>query len=104
MRSIVLVGVGSDKTRPAVVLTPPEKRVVLINVTIAPITSTIRGISTEVPVGPAEGLDHDSAISCDNLTTVAATELGREIGLFPTGREGELREAVLAALDFALRP
>jgi mRNA interferase MazF len=36
----------------------------------APITSTIRGITSEVRVGPRNGLDHDCVVSCDNISTV----------------------------------
>lgn len=42
----------------------------------APVTSTIRGLSTEVPVGRINGLDHDSVISCDNITTVPWSTIG----------------------------
>lgn len=59
-----------DKTRPVLVLTRPAVRPVLNSVTVAPITTTIRGLSTEVPVGRTNGLDHDSVVSCDNVTTI----------------------------------
>ena len=51
MREICLVRL--DKTRPAVVLTREAARAAMTKVTIAPITSTIKGLSSEVPVGPA---------------------------------------------------
>jgi hypothetical protein len=56
-----------DKTRPVLVLTRDTVRPHLTNVTVAPITSTIRGLSTEVPVGTANGLDHESVISPTTL-------------------------------------
>ena len=43
---------------------------VLKGVTVAPITTTIRGIGSEVPVGANEGLSQKSVISCDNLLTI----------------------------------
>ena len=49
-----------DKTRPVLILTRDVVRPHLSRVTVAPITSTIRRLSTEVPVGTANGLDHDS--------------------------------------------
>ena len=52
----------------------------LSRVTVAPITNTIRGLSTEVPVGPANGLDHPSVVSCDNVVTVPKSALGWQIG------------------------
>jgi len=88
-----------DKTRPVLVLTRELVRPYLRRVTIAPITSTVRGLSTEVVVGPANGLDHDCVISCDNIVTVPATALGRQIGYLLPAQESELTTAVLAAFD-----
>ncbi|MGQ0573954.1 MAG: type II toxin-antitoxin system PemK/MazF family toxin [Pseudonocardia sp.] len=88
-----------DKVRPVLVLTREVVRPYLRNVTVAPITSTARGLSTEVPVGPANGLDHDSVVSCDNITTVPATALLSLIGYLLPEQEAPLAEAVLAAFD-----
>jgi mRNA interferase MazF len=49
-----------DKVRPVLVLTRELVRPHLSRVTVAPITTTVRGLSTEVYVGPANGLDGDS--------------------------------------------
>lgn len=88
-----------DKTRPVLILTRELVRPHLNRVTVAPITSTVRGLSTEVPVGPANGLDHDCVISCDNIVTLPVTALGRQIGyLFPS-QEPELTAAIHAAFD-----
>ena len=62
-----------DKTRPVLVLTRELVRPHLSRVTVAPITSTIRGLSTELPVGPDNGVDHPSVVSCDNVVTVPFT-------------------------------
>ncbi len=43
----------------------------MTKVTVAPITTTIKGLSSEVPVGPGNGLDDDCVISLDNVITVA---------------------------------
>jgi mRNA interferase MazF len=59
-----------DKARPVLILTRELVRPHLNRVTVAPITSTIRGLSTEVPVGSANGLDRDSVVSCDDILTV----------------------------------
>ena len=66
-----------DKTRPVLVLTRELVRPHLSRVTVAPITSRIRGLTTEVPVGVANGLDKDSVISLDNIQTVFRSELLR---------------------------
>ncbi len=69
-----------DETRPVLVLTRVLVRPYLSRVTIAPITSTIRGLSPEVPVGRGNGLDHPSVVSCDDVVTVLKATLGRQIG------------------------
>jgi mRNA interferase MazF len=88
-----------DKTRPVLVLTREAVRPYLKRVTVAPITSTIRGLSTEVRVGRANGLDHDSVVSCDNVVTVPAAALGRHLGYLLPAQEPALTEAILAAYD-----
>ncbi|MGH3435499.1 MAG: type II toxin-antitoxin system PemK/MazF family toxin [Sciscionella sp.] len=90
-----------DKARPVLILTRELVRPHLNRVTVAPITSTIRGLSTEVPVGRDNGLDHDSVVSCDNVLTVPTSTLGRHIGYFLPRQESALSEAILAAFDLA---
>ncbi|MCL2466144.1 MAG: type II toxin-antitoxin system PemK/MazF family toxin [Micrococcales bacterium] len=97
MRPVYLVEM--DKARPAVVLTREIVRPHLHNLTVAPITSTVRGLSTEVPVGPANGLDHDCVITCDNVTTVPATALRRIIGYLLPHQERALARALVLAFD-----
>jgi len=88
-----------DKTRPVLVLTRELVRPHLRRVTVVPITSTIRGLSTEVPVGPANGLGHDSVIICDNIVTVPVSALGRQIGYLLPAQELALTAAIHAAFD-----
>lgn len=88
-----------DQTRPVLVLTREAVRPYLTRVTVAPITSTIRGLSSEVPVGALNGLDHDSVVSCDNIVTVPATALGKHVGYLRSNQEGELAAAIQAAFD-----
>lgn len=88
-----------DKARPVLVLTRELVRPYLSRVTVAPITSTIRGLSTEVPVGRDNGIDHDSVIICDNIVTVPTSTLGRLVGYFLPGQEPALTEAIHAAFD-----
>ncbi|MCA1671054.1 MAG: type II toxin-antitoxin system PemK/MazF family toxin [Actinobacteria bacterium] len=88
-----------DKARPVLILTRELVRPHLNRVTVAPITSTIRGLSTEVPVGPANGLDHDSVVSCDNIVTVAKDALARHLGYLLPAQEAELANAIRAAFD-----
>jgi mRNA interferase MazF len=88
-----------DKTRPVLILTRELVRPHLNRVTVAPITSTIRGLSTEVPVGAANGLDQNCVVSCDNIVTVPIQTLGRQIGYLLPAQERELAAAVRAAFD-----
>src|SRR5262245_25421006 len=88
-----------DKARPVLVLTREPVRPYLTRVTVAPITRTIRGLSTEVPVGRRNGLDHESVVSCDNIVTVPAITLGRHVGYLLANQEPELSDAIQAAFD-----
>jgi mRNA interferase MazF len=88
-----------DKTRPVLILTRELVRPHLAGVTIAPITTTIRGLSTEVRVGVANGLDQPSVVSCDNITTIPVDALGAQIGVLLDPQEQALSEAIQAAFD-----
>jgi mRNA interferase MazF len=97
MRTIHLARL--DKTRPALLLTREIAVPHLKWVTVAPITSRIRGIRVEVPVGPANGIDHEAVANLDNVITIPATELGRRIGRLLDAQERLLTEAIRAAFD-----
>lgn len=97
MRPIYLARV--DKVRPVVILTREVALGRLNNVTVAPITSTVREIATELPVGPDNGLDHDCAVSLDNIVTIRAGQLDRQIGFVLDHQEPALTEAIRAAFD-----
>ena len=88
-----------DKPRPVLVLTRELVRPYLNTVTVAPITTTIRGISTEVPLGVANGLARPSVVSCDNITTIPKDALGDRIGSLFDPQESTLSEAIRAAFD-----
>lgn len=88
-----------DKARPVVVLTRETVRPHLSTVAVAPITTTIRGLSTEVPVDRANGLDGPSVVSCDNVTTVSRDSLGTQLGVLLDHQEQILTAAIQAAFD-----
>jgi mRNA interferase MazF len=88
-----------DKTRPVLVLTRELVRPHLNTVTVAPITTTIRGLSTEVPLGVGNGLATASVVSCDNVTTIPKAALGEQIGSLLDPQEPALSEAISAAFD-----
>jgi mRNA interferase MazF len=100
MRTIALVQL--DKRRPALILTRQSKLHLLTWVTVAPITSTIRGLTSEVPVGPRNGLDHDSVVSCDNITTVRRAAVGEAIGVLLDDQEPQLARAISDAFELDL--
>lgn len=83
----------------ALILTRESKWHLLTWVTVAPITSTIRGITSEVAVGPRNGLDRESTVSCDNITTVPTTAVGETVGLLFDDQEPELARAISDAFD-----
>lgn len=97
MRSIASLRL--DEFRPALILTRESKRHLLTWVTVAPITTTVRGLTTEVPVGPRNGLDHECVVSCDNITTVRAEAVGETIGLLFDDQEPDLARAISDAFD-----
>ena len=100
MRPIHLAAL--DKTRPVLILTRAQVRPFLNSVTVAPITSTIRGLSTEVPVGSANGLSRESVISCDNITTIPRAAIGRLLGHLQPTQEQALGQAIAAAYNLEL--
>jgi mRNA interferase MazF len=68
-------------------------------VTVAPITSTIRGLSSELRVGRHNGLDQDSVVSIDNVVTIPVAALGRQIGFLLPDQEEGLSTAIQNAFD-----
>lgn len=88
-----------DKARPVLILTREPVRPHMRTVTVAPITKTIRGLSSEVGVDAMNGLKEPSVVSCDNITTIPTDALGEQIGLLLDSQEPALREAIVAAFD-----
>ncbi len=82
-----------DKRRPVVVLTRQEVLPLLRTAMVAPVTSTIRGLPSEVPVGVDEGLKHPSAINLDHVQTVEQRLLHEFVG---TLSEAKMREVCRA--------
>lgn len=87
------------KRRPALVVSRNEAIPVLNNIVVAPVTSTIRRIPTNVPIGAAEGVDHDSVASFDNLASVPKSALTVRLGALAPHRRPELCRALDALAD-----
>jgi mRNA interferase MazF len=88
-----------DKARPVLVLTRELVRAHLNTVTVAPITTTIRGLSTELHVDATNGLSAPSVVSCDNVTTIPTDALRDQIGVLLDDQEPQLSQAIQAAFD-----
>ena len=71
----------------------------LSGITVAPITSIIRELATEVLVGPGNNLDHDCVVHCDRIQTIPRANLLAPIGLLLPDQEDDLARAIRAALD-----
>ena len=65
----------------------------------APVFTTGEGLSTQLAVGPTEGLKHPSWIMCDNLLSLRKTDLTQYVGSLPKIKIAELKTALKMALD-----
>lgn len=88
-----------DKTRPVLLLTREEVRAVRALVTVAPITTTVRGLRSEVLVGVHNGLDDESAVNLDLTTTIPRGQLLRPLGALLPDQERDLTRALHEAFD-----
>ncbi len=88
-----------DKRRPVLVLTRELMVGRMSTVTIAPVTGTVHGIATEVPVGRRNGLNLPSAVKCDQITSIPIEQLHEPCGFLLDVQELALHEAIQAAFD-----
>jgi len=88
-----------DKKRPVVILTRNSILEYLGEVTIAPVTSTIRDIPSEVLLSKEDGMQNDCAINCDHLQTVSKANIGTLITTLSKEKLFEIRNAVFFALN-----
>lgn len=91
--------VPEARPRPYLVLTRDEAIPVLRRIVVAPVTRTVRGIPTEVPLGDREGLPSECVASFDNLLTIPKALLVRRLGGLGADRRDEPCAAILAATD-----
>jgi mRNA interferase MazF len=88
-----------DKKRPVVILTRNSILEYLGEVTIAPVTSTIRDIPSEVLLSRQDGMHNDCAINCDHIQTVSKSNVGSMITSLSKEKLSEVRDAVNFALN-----
>ena len=89
-----------DKNRPVLILTRDSVLEYPGEATVAPITRTVRGIPSEVPLGPNDGLPETCAVNLDHVQTVARGRLGGLVTTLTGRRMAQVREALLFALGF----
>jgi mRNA interferase MazF len=89
-----------DKKRPVLILTRDSAIAVLNSVTVAPITSTVRSIPTEVVLTGDDGMPNTCAVNFDNLQTVPKSNVGERIARLTTRKMEEACAAVSFALGF----
>ncbi|OQX26891.1 MAG: PemK family transcriptional regulator [Desulfobacteraceae bacterium IS3] len=93
-----------DKRRPVLILTRNSAISFLGSLTVAPITSTIRDIPSEVVLNQNDGVFDDCAVNLDNIQTVQRAKIGAFISHLSSGRMREVRKSIEFALGFdALR-
>jgi len=88
-----------DKKRPVLILTRDSALEFLGEATVAPITSTIREIPSEVILTRADGMPRDCAVNLDHVQTVLQRRIGALITSLSTRRMAEVRTALLFALQ-----
>jgi mRNA interferase MazF len=89
-----------DKKRPVLILTRDAALEYLGDVTVAPITSTIRSIPTEVVLSETDGMPRQCAVNLDHVQTVPKARIGALLTRLPVARMSEVRQALLFALGF----
>lgn len=87
-----------DKKRPVVVLTRGSTITYLSTVTVAPITSTIRGVPSEVVLDEEDGMNAPCAVNLHNAVTVSQQRLGKRVARLSSTRMQE----ICSALHFSL--
>ncbi|MDA8422703.1 MAG: type II toxin-antitoxin system PemK/MazF family toxin [Nitrospiraceae bacterium] len=88
-----------DKKRPVVILTRNSILEYLGEVAIAPVTSTIRDIPSEVLLSRLDGMRNDCAINCDHIQTVSKSNVGSMITSLSKEKLSEVRNAINFALN-----
>ena len=88
-----------DKRRPVLILTRDSIIPSLSEVTVAPLTTRIRNIPSEVALSREDGLPRECAVNCDHLQTVPRARLGAPVSSLSTQKMEQVAQAVRFALD-----
>ena len=87
-----------DKRRPVLVLSRDSVITYLGEVTVAPVTSTVRDIPSEVPLSKHDGMPRDCAVNFDHIQTISKGKVGALITTLSPEKMGDAREAIAFAL------
>lgn len=93
-----------DKKRPVVVLTRDSAIAYLSTVTVAPITSTIRGVPSEVTLNEGDGMKAPCAVNLHNTVTVSQSRLGRRVTHLAPSRMSEICSALRFSVGCDFNP
>jgi mRNA interferase MazF len=91
--------VPPDKKRPVLILTRDSVLEYLGEVTVAPITGTVRDIPSEVLLSGADGMLRDCAVNCDHLQTVSKGKIGSLITSLTPSKMADVGRAIRFAVD-----
>ena len=89
-----------DKRRPVLILTRNDVIGHLHEIIVAPVTRTIRGISSEVPLSPDDGMPVHCALNFDHLSLAQRNRIGTALCSLPESKWPEVRRALLTACGF----
>jgi mRNA interferase MazF len=88
-----------DKKRPVLILTRDSIISYLSEITVAPVTSKVREIPSEVFLSRDDGMSRDCAVNCDHIQTVAKAKIGGILTTLPNKKMELVRDAIKFALD-----
>jgi mRNA interferase MazF len=92
-----------EKKAPVLILTRDSALEFLDEVTLAPITLTVRDIPSEVLLTKADGMPRDCAVNFDHLQTVSKGKIGSLVTTLTASKMQQMRPGLLFALGFLVR-
>lgn len=88
-----------DKKRPILILTRNSILDYLGEVTVAPVTTTVRDIPSEVPLSREDGMPRSCVVNFDHIQTVSKNKIGSLITTLPKEKMYQVRQAIFFALN-----
>lgn len=95
---------GPERRRPVIILTRNSAIGYLNSLTVAPISTTIRRVPSQVFIGQEDGLPTEGAVNLHNLQTVHKSRIGSLITTLSTSKLIEVEQALVFALDIHQLP